>query len=65
MADSGEKDGGFCAVPGFHKKIEEWSKLTQETEFCKCNIKSFEGVSVPQGAKKIRVFYIFFRGFVA
>jgi hypothetical protein len=32
FVDSTEQDGGFCLVPGFHKKLEEWAKLTEHTE---------------------------------
>ena len=43
-------------MPGFHRKIAEWAKLTENTEFCKSNDNKFDLVSVPEGAEK----YVFF-----
>jgi hypothetical protein len=53
LADSGENDGGFCVVPGFHRKIEEWSRDTMNTSYCKFHSNKFDGVSVPEGGKNV------------
>lgn len=49
LADSGEQDGGFCLVPGFHKHMEEWAKLTRDTAYAKGQAANFGLVKVPRG----------------
>src|SRR5262245_26909877 len=51
FVDASEKDGGFCCVPGFHKHLAEWAKLTQDTRYCRQG--DYTLVDVPQGKKSI------------
>lgn len=48
LADTREQDGGFCLVPGFHKYLEEWSKLTRDTTYAKNQESKFGLVNVPE-----------------
>jgi len=33
LTNTREEDGGFCAVPGFHKHLKEWATLTKGTPY--------------------------------
>ncbi len=49
FAESCEKDGGFCLVPGFHKNLHEWCSILKETEYYTSNKKRYFMVEVPPG----------------
>jgi len=47
LTDAKENDGGFCAVPGFHKHLKEWSDLTKDTACAKMSLSNFDLVNLP------------------
>eukprot|EP00027_Filamoeba_sp_ATCC50430_P014829 CAMPEP_0168567166 /NCGR_PEP_ID=MMETSP0413-20121227/14848_1 /TAXON_ID=136452 /ORGANISM="Filamoeba nolandi, Strain NC-AS-23-1" /LENGTH=413 /DNA_ID=CAMNT_0008599315 /DNA_START=169 /DNA_END=1407 /DNA_ORIENTATION=+ len=48
LADSKDEDGGFCAVPGFHKMLKEWATLTTDTEYYEKSKSIFEIFYLPK-----------------
>lgn len=49
----GELFKRFDICQGFHKHLEEWSKLTNDTTYAKHQESKFGLVNVPEGKKQL------------
>lgn len=54
LVDSKDGDGGFCAVPGFHKLLAEWATLTKDTEYYERSKSIFEIFYLPKSLSAIK-----------